>query len=299
MYCWACGQVVPDQHHVCANCLASVYEPSSQSSTVGTSAAIKKWPNNPQVSGTIIVVNRSISDLVSSYSASLEQIRLLEETGVDKSSLSLLKKNVQVMKAEADRQRQQLTSSIKAERWARLETEAKKFEETRERQMQASRIVQEMESSNLLSESVLSTKFFNPGPGIVDAMHTPCATQDNFEMKIGALANLFDIELEPLRSKVRDAKDEWKSIKLLEEWAKQNSLAYDAKMFEVWRAIVDLRNASYPFHKADTRVVRLVEFFGQDFPPDYSKLWKAILQHFLLSIDAFMDLLSRARALVR
>jgi hypothetical protein len=296
VYCWACGKVVPDYHRVCPSCLALLYEPLSPPSTTGTSAWIT-WGNRPNISKSVTALGQSIEILASTYTGSLEQIKALESMGANPESLSLLRKSVEIMKNEADRQRRELTSSIKTQAWPTLESEAKKSEETRERQLLASAILKELKNCNLLSGNVLSGEFFNLGPEIVDAMHRPCTSEDDFVVKIGALRVIFEVGLGSLRSKVHNAQQQWKSINLLEEWAKQNSLTCDDKMFEVWRAIVDLRDASHPFHKTDDRVVSLVGFFGQDFPPDYSKLWRAILLRFLVSLGAFIDLLSRARAL--
>lgn len=118
-----------------------------------------------------------------------------------------------------------------------------------------------------------------------------CLDADGFHIKIGALAQMFEIDTSPLRSKVRDAPTNWKSVKLLEEWATQNSLQYESSMFEVWRAVIDLRNASFPYHETDDRVVKLTAFFGHGYPPPYPELWMDVLRQFLTSIVSLRKLL--------
>lgn len=67
----------------------------------------------------------------------------------------------------------------------------------------------------------------------------------------------------------------------------------DPDMLATWRNIVELRNATFPFHPTDQRFLELVAFFGQNYPPDLAKLWMDVLNRFLVSITKLRDLLSK------
>lgn len=171
-----------------------------------------------------------------------------------------------------------------------VNTSAAESDQNKEEQVPASRIVAAIVSCNMLSNKVLGCQFFNASPEVVDTLYTPCRNENEFKIKIGALSLLFDIELKLLRGKVRDARDDWKSIKLLREWAEQNSLRCDAYMFEIWKNIVDLRNTSFPFHRTNERILLVLSFFGQAYPPNYEQLWKVILNRLLTSLLMLIEL---------
>jgi len=134
--------------------------------------------------------------------------------------------------------------------------------------------------------------YFNESIESISELHKPCHSHIDFRIKIGALAQLFDISLSSLRKIVKNPENQWKSIKLLEVWFHQNALEYDANMLQIWRNIIDLRNSSFPYHPSTSRLILILNFFGSSFPIDYPKLWILILRRFLESIESFQEILS-------
>lgn len=262
-----------------------------QAPSVIASGAMARWPDQPDLSNNLSTIAMSISEVVASYSGASAIVKTLQAIGVGEQFLYPLQKNIDVMKVEAERLTSELSRALGGQNQKKLQQLAGESEENRERQTLASDIVQEIVSCNLLAKRKLSFEVFNCSPEVVNFLHTPCTSGDSFKMKIGALASIFEIELKPLKALVKDGRNDWKSIKLIEALANQNSWTYDPKIFEVWRAIVYLRNATFPYHATDTRIVDLISFFGQTFPPDYAELWKAILKSLLVSITEFRKLL--------
>lgn len=261
--------------------------------SIMASGASVQWPDKPGLSSNLSTIGVSISEFVSSYSGATAIVQMLHTIGVDKNILSPLQKNIEMMRAEAERLTNELSKALDKQNQERLQQLATESEENRERQTLASDVVGELVSCNLLSKKKLSFEFFNCSPDIVNALHTPCRDEGDFRIKIGALANIFEIDLKPFKVRVKHVQAEWKLIKLFEVWASESSLEYDSKMLQVWKTIVDLRNATFPYHATDTRIVDLMRFFGQSFPPDYTKLWKSILKSLLVSITQFRDLLGQ------
>jgi hypothetical protein len=86
--------------------------------------------------------------------------------------------------------------------------------------------------------------------------------------------------------------DDLGSVRLVEKWLQDERLSYDADMIETWKNIVVIRNAE-PLH-ANTKAVKFLqalEFFGLQFPIDYSKLWDTILEKFVASMEAWQRIL--------
>jgi hypothetical protein len=246
------------------------------------------------VADAVDATNATISKLESSYSGSKTQIETLRAMGVEEKVLLNLSENVEIMKAEADRQRNEFQQTLRNKAWTSVEELAKRSEQKYIREFLASKVIEEAESCNLLSRRGLSGDFFNLNSTIVNAIHKECPDADAFHIKIGALAQMFEIDLTGLRSKVKNAETDWKSVRLLEEWVRDKLLQHEPDMFKVWKAIIDFRNASFPYHETDDRVVELTVLFGHKYPPDYSELWMDVLKRFLKSIGSFVDLLSRA-----
>lgn len=128
---------------------------------------------------------------------------------------------------------------------------------------------------------------------VANELHTPCGSERDFPNKIGVICQLFETKLDPLRKLLKKANKNWRSIKLIEEWLKESGLSYDPDITQTWENIVQLRNASPPFHKPDARVIRLCEFFGQNYPPNYPELWKGIMNRFKVSLENFVDVLKQ------
>ena len=146
--------------------------------------------------------------------------------------------------------------------------------------------------NHLFNDITGISHFFYENIELISEIHTPCRSESDFKIKIGALAQLFEINLSPLRKIVKNPDKQWKSIKIIETWFMENAIEYDSNMLQVWRYIIDLRNASFPYHPSNGRIIAIVKFFGSYFPINYPKLWYLILDNFLTSIEYFQKLLS-------
>ncbi len=174
--------------------------------------------------------------------------------------------------------------------------------ETRERtgilQMQikrvdrASRIAKALQVSNLLFEAKRNAKLVREDNiMLIGELYTECDDETHFTTKIARLANLFEVPLAPLRGLVHEPNDRG-SIRLVEKWLQDERISHDADMIETWKNILVIRNAE-PLH-ANTKAVeflRALKFFGIHFPIDYSKPWDAILERFVMSMEAWQRIL--------
>jgi hypothetical protein len=153
----------------------------------------------------------------------------------------------------------------------------------------ASEIATAVKNCNVLFHSLTNVKFvFREDIQAINALHAPCENERDFAFKIGGLAELFEVQLEPLRALLRGECDQsWRSIKLTEVWMKENAITYDPTIFEVWRRIVALRNASFPYHATDAEIVELLQYFDQTFPVEYASLCDSVLDKFLASLKLF------------
>ena len=268
------------------------YGQSTYVSDVVASGARTLWPDKPDLSDNLSTISGSIASFVSNYTSAQATIDTLRTIGVDQNVLYPLQQNIETMREQAEKLRNDLTEAVGKLNRGKLEEMAAESPEHADRLVLASKIVEVLVDCNLLSKNRLGFEFFNCSPDAVNVLHTPCRDGDDFKIKIGALANMFEIGLKPFRELISNAKDEWKSIKLFEEWAKQNSLSYDPLVLEIWRNIVEMRNATFPFHKTDQRLLAVISYFGQSFPPKYPELWHEILTRFAISITKFRVLLS-------
>jgi aldehyde:ferredoxin oxidoreductase len=64
------------------------------------------------------------------------------------------------------------------------------------------------------------TSVFKEDIQAISVLHSSCINEEDFAIKIGALAGLFEVKLEPLRGLLKKGKAEenWKSTKLVEMW---------------------------------------------------------------------------------
>ena len=138
--------------------------------------------------------------------------------------------------------------------------------------------------SSMTSRSV---KIFNDDMRIAAELFTPCSTQNDYVKKIGALVTFFEVKLDPLRNLIKNPDPNWKSIKLIETWLNENNVGRDSEILKIWSAIINLRNATFPYHPGDAKVIEVVKFFGHDFPLDYCELWSSILLKFCYSLIKF------------
>ena len=107
---------------------------------------------------------------------------------------------------------------------------------------------------------------------------------------------MFETDLAPIRSKIKQPDHQWKLIKLLEQWFLEKGVACDKEIFQTLRNIVALRNVSFPYHSTDTRIVDLVKFFDHQFPIEYVTLFDKILDKLMDSLVRLQTALNAARS---
>lgn len=174
------------------------------------------------------------------------------------------------------------------------ETAILSYAKEKKRRARASDIVSSMAQANQLFQDRRKAQLFRLDKAdILERLHNPCRSADDFAGKIASLASLFEVPLGPLHSLVRDAQEDWKAIKLVEEVLKSEGVKFDSDMIKTWRNIIALRNAA-PLHAHDAQIPSL-EFFGASFPVDYQRLWDSILDKFLYSLTKFIEVLVELR----
>ena len=151
---------------------------------------------------------------------------------------------------------------------------------------------------NLLFRDLTKVPFlFREDIQAISVLHQPCFDANDFPIKLGGLAELFQVDpkkWEPILEKF-DPKMKRGST-LLIKWLDEQKIPYDRDKVKVWNAIIDLRNASFPFHPTTRKLIKLVQFFGQSFPINYVEFYESVLKMFLDSLEMLQRLLSLAHA---
>lgn len=158
----------------------------------------------------------------------------------------------------------------------------------------ASEIANAIKRCNILFRRLTNVDFLREDILAISGLHLPCENEKDLSVKLGSLASLFELDLDPIRSKLKKFDKNWKLVKLIEQWFLENNLPYDKDMFQTWRNLIDLRNASFPFHPTNARVVDPLQFFGHGFPINHPKLCDSILEKFIESLNKFQIALNAA-----
>lgn len=126
------------------------------------------------------------------------------------------------------------------------------------------------------NESLIDIK-----PEIATLLASPCYSVIDFEVKIGALASLLEMNISLLRTlldkyNIEYGKDE-KSIKLLKRLFKAKRVE-DASIYEALdflKKVVNLRNKLPPYHRPSTSEAReIMRELGIGFPAENSSGWQ-------------------------
>lgn len=162
------------------------------------------------------------------------------------------------------------------------------------RRDRATRILKLVGTTNLLFDSKKQARLFREDNlNLPVELYTHCETEHDLAAKLASLVALFEVSLDPLRALVQDPGDR-RSIKLIEKWLQDNGITYNPDAIRTWESIVTLRNAA-PIH-ANTRAMELTDalrFFGCTLPIDNSKLWNAILDKFVWSLEEWQRILQQ------
>ena len=157
-----------------------------------------------------------------------------------------------------------------------------------------SEAIEEILTINTLFQTLTETKYnlLREDVRVTRDIMLPCRDEKDFRSKIGSLALIFGSEQLGELRELLQGEEEWKSIKLIENWLKKKGVSYDPDMIETWGRIVRMRNLTYPYHPGSSEAISLFRYFEQGFPPSYSELWKSILQKLLISLRKFKGVLT-------
>lgn len=129
----------------------------------------------------------------------------------------------------------------------------------------------------------------------ISTLHQPCSDENDFRVKLGALAELFQVDAkkwEPILEKFDPNLK--RASTLLTRWLDEQEIPYDRDEVKVWDAIIDLRNVSFPYHPTNKKLIPLVKAFGQSFPINYMGLYESVLKKFLESLKMLQRVLFNA-----
>jgi len=160
----------------------------------------------------------------------------------------------------------------------------------------AKKITTALKNCNILFHGLTNVPIlFREDIQAVSVLHQPCSDENDFCVKLGALAELFQVDpkkWKPLLEKF-DRKMKRGST-LLIRWLDEREIPYDCDQVKVWDAVINLRNVSFPYHPTNIKLIELVKFFDQSFPINYAKFYESILRMFLDSLEMLQRILFNA-----
>lgn len=117
-----------------------------------------------------------------------------------------------------------------------------------------------------------------------------CTSRKDFIHNIQVITTLIDdMSVKGLKEITKEEIKNPKSINMLEKFLKReySSRKEETKsLIQVLRDIVTLRNKIYPIHTDDPRFIKTLNNFGfKEYPPDWEKLWNAILRKYSQSLE--------------
>ena len=128
---------------------------------------------------------------------------------------------------------------------------------------------------------------------VISCLHQPCNDDNDLTFKIGALAELFQVNIGDWKPLIRGFKPWMKrGNTLLLKWLDEQQITYDGEKVKVWDAIIEWRNSSFPYHPTNKKLIKLINFFGQCFPIDCGQLYESVLRRFLDSLEMLQRILN-------
>jgi hypothetical protein len=127
-------------------------------------------------------------------------------------------------------------------------------------------------------------------PAFFTELPIDCTSYENFNYKIQNLSCIFEVNIRNLRTIINDSESEWKSIKIIEEWFKQEGVKDTEDIINVWKNIILLRNMPPAHPKLSQEHIEAMNFFNGGVN-DFSNLWDNILDRFHSSLKAFYNVL--------
>lgn len=156
----------------------------------------------------------------------------------------------------------------------------------------AAKITRSIKTCNMFFATLTQIPIFTEDIEAISSLHLPCYGADDFKIKIGGLAELFQIDVKKWEPILKNFEPWMKRANtLLLKWLDENNIAYDHKKVKVWDAIIELRNSSFPYHPSNPESLKLIQFFHGSFPIKYPDLYGYILKMFLESLDMLETIL--------
>jgi len=126
-------------------------------------------------------------------------------------------------------------------------------------------------------------------------MISPCQNEQNiFISKLTNLATLFETNFDKI---IKDYSLDRKlrNFDVIRTLLKIKNIEYNSTMITTWQNIKDLRNCFVHYDQRPQKMFQIFRYFNlpEYFPPNYERLWDAILNEFITSIEEWNDILKR------
>lgn len=123
---------------------------------------------------------------------------------------------------------------------------------------------------------------------------TPCKNEEGFDRKILVLGDLIDwMDVDNLKLRLKVELKGARSIKLLEEFLKENVGSFDPSIIQNFKDITELRNKKYPVHTEGEEIIRIMNRLGIKYPPkNWDLVWESVIKLYKESIEGLIKLMS-------
>lgn len=167
------------------------------------------------------------------------------------------------------------------------------YEDT-QRQLRTERIILGIIFANEKFKKITGSKdvyiFRQDVPIFFAKLPTKCQGADDFLARIQSLGSIFEVNLEPLRRIVSNADPKFGSIRIVHEWFKEKEIPHYEEIIEVWENIRLLRNAPPTHPRVSPKIFKVLTFFGESLPINFTKLWDSILKEFSESLERIQEI---------
>lgn len=184
------------------------------------------------------------------------------------------------------------SSSTKDENKRKLIDELARTKKYMEITTLAKNITTAIKNCNLLFRNLTEVPIFREDIQAISVLHQPCSDENDFCVKLGALAELFQADSEKWKPILENFDPKMKrGSTLLIKWLEEQKIPYNRDTMKVWDTIITLRNVSFPYHPTNVKLIEIVKFFEQSFPMNYAEFYESILRMLLDSLEMLQRIL--------